>query len=126
MKKRGYIIFTFLLSLCLLGCSASSQIQSIDQKTVYNMIQNKEDFILVDVREQNEYDEGHIPSSVLIPLGTIESDFQKIITDKQQKIVVYCRTGRRSQEAYDKIIHLGYENVYDMGGIVDWQYEIEK
>lgn len=122
MKK---VLLLVMSILCFAGCS-SSKTQSIDGETVYNMIKNEEDFVLVDVREQDEYDEGHIPTALLIPLGTIETDFEKIIPDKDKKIVIYCRSGNRTKTAYEKIVALGYTNVYDMGGILDWQYDVEK
>ena len=121
MKK---VLMSLLSLLCLVGCGSSTK--SIDSKTVKEMIDNKEDFILVDIREVDEYNEGHIPTAVLIPLGTIETDFEKKIPDKNKKIVIYCRSGNRTKTAYEKITELGYTDVYDLGGILDWQYDIEK
>ena len=114
-----------MMVFSLIGCQ-SSKVQSIDGETVYHMIQNEEDFVLVDVREEDEYNDGHIPGAILIPLGTIETDFESIVSSKEKEIVVYCRSGRRSKEAYEKIVRLGYENVFDLGGIIDWDYDIEK
>lgn len=123
MKK----IWLYVVSLfCFLGCHSLDDIQSIDSKTVYDMINNKEDFVLVDVREKDEYQSGHIPTSILIPLGTIEDDFETKIPDKNKKIVIYCRSGNRSKTAYEKIKRLGYTDIYDLGGIIDWTYETEK
>lgn len=121
MKK---VLMSLLSLLCLVGCGSSTK--SIDSKTVKEMIDNKEDFILVDIREVDEYNEGHIPTAVLIPLGTIETDFEKKIPDKNKKIVIYCRSGNRTKQGYEKITNLGYTNVYDLGGIIDWPYDIEK
>lgn len=122
MKK---LVLSILTLLCFTACSTSN-IQSIDGETVYNMIKNNEDFVLVDVRGQEEYDEGHIPTAVLIPLDTIETDFETMISEKNKKIVIYCRSGNRTKTAYEKITELGYTDVYDLGGILDWQYDIEK
>lgn len=125
MKRICYLLFIVVIVL-LTACQSNTNVQSIDGKTVYQMLQNQENFVLVDVREQDEYDEGHIPQSILIPLGTIDEDFETKVPSKNQKIVIYCRTGRRSQEAYHKIVDLGYTDVYDLGGIQDWEYDIEK
>lgn len=126
MKKMYYLVLSLIIVMVLVACQSQTQIQSIDGDTVYQMLQDHTDFVLVDVREQDEYDEGHIPNSVLIPLETIEEDFEKKVPSKDIKIVVYCRSGRRSKEAYDKIVKLGYKDVYDLGGIQDWTYDIEK
>ena len=78
---------------------------------------------LVDVREQKEFDEGRIAGSILLPLGEINSRAESTLTDKNSKIMVYCRSGRRSAEAADKLVKLGYKYVYDMGGIIEWNKE---
>lgn len=126
MKKVCYLVLSFLMVMTLVACQSQTEVQSIDGDTVYQMLQDQEDFVLVDVREQDEYDEGHIPNSILIPLGTIEKDFEIKVPSKDKKIVIYCRSGRRSKEAYTKVVSLGYKNVYDLGGIQDWKYDIEK
>lgn len=126
MKKILVLLLSLVMMFVVVGCSSSTDIQSIDGNKVYQMIQNKDDFVLVDVREQDEYDAGHIEGAMLIPLGTIETDFVKKVPSKDQMIVVYCRTGRRSQEAYAKIKDLGYQDLYDLGGIVDWKYDVVK
>lgn len=126
MKKVCYLVLSFLMVMTLVACQSQTEVQSIDGDTVYQMLQDQEDFVLVDVREQDEYDEGHIPNSILIPLGTIEKDFEIKVPSKDKKIVIYCRSGRRSKEAYTKVVNLGYKNVYDLGGIQDWKYDIEK
>jgi rhodanese-related sulfurtransferase len=77
--------------------------------------------IIVDVREENEYNEGHIENAILLPVGQIEKDAQNILPDLQATIIVYCRTGRRSASAAEKLVKLGYENVYDLGGILAWK-----
>lgn len=126
MKRISYLILSFLMVMTLVACQSQIEVQSIDGDTVYQMLQDHEDFVLVDVREQDEYDDGHIPNAMLIPLGTIEEDFETKVPSKDKKIVIYCRSGRRSKEAYTKIVNLGYQNVYDLGGILDWKYDIEK
>ncbi len=78
---------------------------------------------IVDVREEDELVEGYIENSVLIPLDTIKDNAEKILKDKDALILVYCRSGRRSAMACDILDELGYKNVYDFGGIIDWPFE---
>lgn len=85
-----------------------------------------EDIIIVDVRTKSEYDAGHIPGSILIPNETIGSKEPAELPDKEAVIVVYCRSGRRSMEAANKLLKLGYKNIYDLGGISNWPYDVEK
>ena len=81
---------------------------------------------LVDVRTEAEYKKGHIPGAILVPNETIGNTMPEQLPDKKATIMVYCRSGARSKQASDKLIKLGYEKVYDLGGIIDWPYEIEK
>lgn len=83
---------------------------------------NTQEVVIVDVRTQSEYDEGHIQNAVLIPNETIGSDPPTNLPDKNATILVYCRSGRRSEEAARKLVNLGYVSVYDFGGINDWTY----
>lgn len=79
----------------------------------------------VDVREPDEYAVGHIPGAKLLPLGQINARAAEVLPDKSASWLVYCRTGRRSTDAVQKLDALGYENIYDLGGILSWPYEIE-
>ena len=81
--------------------------------------------VAVDVREPDEYAVGHIPGAKLLPLGEVLSRAAKVLPDKRAPWLVYCRTGRRSADAVQKLASLGYENLYDLGGILSWPYEIE-
>lgn len=83
-----------------------------------------EDVIILDVRTEEEYDEGHIPDAILLPNYEIQDKAETVIADKKATILVYCRTGRRSENASKELINMGYEKVYDIGGIVDWTGEI--
>ena len=78
--------------------------------------------IVVDVREQSEYDSGHIENAILMPLGEIDDIAGAILPNKDSVVLVYCRSGNRSATAAEKLISLGYNNVYDFGGIIDWPY----
>ncbi|MDD2959552.1 MAG: rhodanese-like domain-containing protein [Lachnospiraceae bacterium] len=83
-------------------------------------------YLLVDVRTQEEYDEGHIPGAVCIPLEELQAEAQKLLPDKEQMIYVYCRSGRRSRDAAQKLCNMEYTNVTEIGGILDWNGETEK
>lgn len=78
--------------------------------------------IIVDVRTKSEYDEGHIKNAVLIPNETIGTEPPSKLPDKNAIILVYCRSGRRSRDAANKLVKMGYTNVYDFGGIINWKY----
>ncbi|EDS72163.1 rhodanese-like domain-containing protein [Anaerofustis stercorihominis] len=82
--------------------------------------------IILDVRREDEYKGGHIKNSVLVPNETINNMVLKEIPDLDKTILVYCRSGRRSKDASMKLVDIGYKNIYDFGGIIDWPYEIEK
>ena len=83
----------------------------------------KEDVIIIDVRTEDEYNTSHIKNAVLIPNETIGNEKLKEVSNLNQKIIVYCRSGARSKKAAMKLINIGYKNVYDMGGIMNWPYE---
>ncbi|MFA9423302.1 MAG: rhodanese-like domain-containing protein [Sedimentibacter sp.] len=87
---------------------------------------DSEEVIILDVRTQAEYDEGHIENAVLLPVTDIKSMAENILVDKNGKILVYCRSGNRSATASQTLIEMGYTNIYDFGGIADWPYEIVK
>ena len=100
--------------------------QQITQEAAKEMMDTQEVLIL-DVREQHEYDSGHIPGAVLLPVGTITKDTAyAIIDDLDTVVLVYCRSGNRSKTASQALVDLGYTNIYEFGGINTWPYEIEK
>lgn len=78
---------------------------------------------IVDVRTMEEYDEEHMKDAINVPNETIGSEMPEALPDKDATLIVYCRTGVRSKDASDKLVEMGYQNVYDIGGIVDWPYE---
>ena len=82
-------------------------------------------YIILDVRTQEEYDESHIPGAIVIPNTEIETRAEQELTDKGQMILVYCRSGRRSKQAAEILVTLGYTNIKEFGGIIDWPYEVE-
>ncbi len=85
---------------------------------------SEKDRIIVDVRTRKEYDQGHIPGAVLIPNTEIEAKAADLLPDKEQLILVYCRSGRRSKLAAQSLADLGYTNIREFGGILDWPYEV--
>lgn len=90
------------------------------------IMDTQEDYIILDVRAQEEYDEGHIPGAIVIPHTEIEARAAEALPDKGQLILVYCRSGRRSKLAVEALAELGYTNIKEFGGILDWPYETEK
>ena len=103
-----------------------SMFKQITAQDAKKIMDSKEDIIILDVREQDEFDEGHIPNAILIPYTQTEQKAESIIPDKSKQILVYCRSGRRSKIAAEALVNLGYTNVYEFGGIIDWPYEITK
>ena len=100
--------------------------QQITQDVAKEMMDTQEVLIL-DVREQHEYDSGHIPGAVLLPVGTITKDTAAdMIDDLDTVVLVYCRSGNRSKTASQTLVDLGYTNIYEFGGINTWPNEIEK
>ena len=130
---RNILYITLIICIILfvvVGCTNSDS----KKNTVYQKItaeeakklMETENVIILDVRTQEEYNEGHIKNSILLPDTEISTKAQEVLKDKDSKILVYCRSGRRSAHASKMLISMGYTNVYDFGGIIDWKYEIEK
>ena len=123
-------ILPLLLCLLLLtGCSggeSATSYQQIDQETAKEMMDTQE-VIILDVREQDEYDSGHIPGAVLLPVGTISEDTTAdVIPEKDSTVLVYCRSGNRSKTASETLADLGYTGVCEFGGINTWPYDTEQ
>lgn len=118
----------FLSILLLAGCggnTADSSYQQISQEEAKE-IMDSQDVIILDVREQDEYDSGHIPGAVLLPVGIIdETTAAEVIPEKDSTVLVYCRSGNRSKTASSTLAELGYSNIYEFGGINTWPYETE-
>ena len=100
--------------------------ETITAEDAKKIMDSGEEIIILDVREQDEYDEGHIAGSILIPYTEIENKAEEMLTDKEKQVLVYCRSGRRSKIAAESLAKLGYTNIKEFGGIMDWQYDIEK
>ena len=97
----------------------------ITQEIAKEIMDSDEKFILLDVREQSEYDEGHIPGAILLPHEEITEKAESVLPNKDALILVYCRSGRRSKIASETLASMGYTDVREFGGINDWPYEIE-
>lgn len=125
MKVVVKIVIVLLICLITVGCGGETipgTMSKIKTEEVKEILDNKdENYILIDVREDYEFSEGHIPGAVNIPLGNITS----VDYSKDKTLIVYCRSGNRSNQAAIKLKNMGY-NVKDMGGILDWTYEIEE
>ena len=128
MKK---LIFLLMAVMLLTACG---QDKENDQGAVYvnitaeeakQIMDSEEGYIILDVRTQEEYDEGHIPGAIVISHEEIAEKAEEVLTDKDQLILVYCRSGRRSKIAAEALVELGYTNIKEFGGIIDWPYEVE-
>lgn len=117
-----------LFLLMLTGCGGNStdtSYQQIDQVTAKEIMDTQK-VIILDVRKQDEYDSGHIPGAVLLPLGNIdETTAAEVIPEKDSTVLVYCRSGNRSKTASSALAEPGYTNIYEFGGISTWPYETE-
>ena len=120
MKK----ILTVLLGLSLFGCSSKANYHQIDGQSAFDMMNNETDYIIIDVRTESEYQQGHIKNAINIPNESIDESVSEILTDKDQLLLVYCRSGNRSKQASEKLAKLGYSNIYEFGGISDFPGEI--
>jgi phage shock protein E len=121
-------VFTAMLVLtsCTENTGTNNEYMQITQKEAKNIMDTQAGYMILDVRTEEEFAEGHISGAILIPDYEIGERAESELTDKDQLILVYCRSGRRSQNAAKELISLGYNNVKDFGGIIDWQYETVK
>ncbi len=131
MKKVLLIFMLILSTLFFVSCAAETgpepaaggEYIRIDAAEAKEMMES-EDVIILDVRTEEEFEEQRIEGAILIPDYEIEELAEDKLPDKDATILVYCRTGRRSELASRALIEMGYKNVYDFGGIVDWDYDI--
>ena len=127
------ILLIFALTALLLTACG----QNHHQETVYmyvnitaeeakEIMDTQQGYVILDVRTQDEYDQGHIPGAIVISHEEIEAKAESVLQDKNQLILVYCRSGRRSKIAAEALVKLGYTNIKEFGGILEWPYEVEK
>jgi len=134
--KLLWIVPFCLLAIGLASCGGNTtdevqtqmnntyvQISAAEAKA---LMDSEKDYVIIDARTQEEYDAGHIPGAVLIPEYEIADRAESELPDKNQLILVYCRSGRRSKIASQALVDLGYTNVKEFGGIIDWEYETIK
>ena len=131
--KKALSILTILILLLVAGCGASNQsaessaesaYRQISQDEAMEMMARDDGHVVVDVRRQDEYDAGHIPGAILIPNESIGCDPPEALPDYDQIILIYCRTGNRSKQAAEKLVAMGYTNIYEFGGINTWTGDI--
>lgn len=147
--KKALCILSLMLCAVLVSCNNASDIgiiggsdgptkilvsktgeefmyEQITAEKAKNIMDSGEECVILDVREQDEFDEGHIPGAILIPYTEISVKAEEMLPDKNAQILVYCRSGRRSKIAAANLAELGYTNVKEFGGIIDWHYEVEE
>lgn len=101
-----------------------AEYKTIEPNVILAMIENNDDFYLIDVRTQKEFNIGHLKKSINIPLNVISDNANQIFKSKDCKIVLYCKSGARSRLASTELRYLGYKNVYDLGGIISYPYDL--
>ncbi len=128
MKKIFLLVIAVFFLFSLAGCVADEPVtyDQITPEEAKVLMSENSDCIILDVRTAEEFSEGHIEGAVLIPDYEIEARAKSELTDKKQLILVYCRSGRRSKLASEMLVNMGYTNVKEFGGIIDWPYEIVK
>ena len=128
MKKLILIILAMML---LTACGQTTENNreaayvNITAQQAKEIMDTETGYVILDTRTQEEYDEGHIPGAILIPYDEILQKAEGVLADKDQLILVYCRSGRRSKLAAEDLVKLGYTNIKEFGGIIDWPYETE-
>ena len=139
MKRLFLFFIVIYISIFLGSCSERGTIEGqtkpeeevtvvmkIKPEDAKKMLESENPPALIDVREPDEFASGHIPNAVNVPLGDVVNGVIRLGIPKDQPVMVYCRTGRRSSEAASKLQGAGYQKIYDLGGITDWPYEIVK
>lgn len=124
-----YLMILLLISITLIGCTSADsdsngEFRSMSSADAYEMITSGDDVIILDVRSEGEFSNGHIEGAILLPVDEIEYRAESILPDKDAVILVICQSGNRSQVASQELVDLGFNNVYDIGGIMSWPGEI--
>jgi rhodanese-related sulfurtransferase len=132
MKKLRGLVLMLLISLSLFGLTAcqdggnNATYEQITPQQAKEIMDTEQEYIIIDARTEEEFAEGHIENAILIPEYEIKDRAEKELPDKDALILVYCRSGRRSKIASEELVKLGYTNVKEFGGIIDWPYEVVK
>ncbi len=125
-KLLPFVISMMLLSSCTTHVGHVNSYRQISMDEAVEMMKKESGYIILDVRRPDEYADGHIPGAINLPNEDIGTAEIPELPDKAQLILVYCRSGRRSKEASEKLVKLGYTNIVEFGGILDWKGEIER
>ena len=128
MKKIKRVLPIILSALLLTACAPGNSLgyKQITMSEAVKMMETEKNYIILDVRRADEFAEGHIPGAINVANEVIGTEEIPELPDKSQLILVYCRSGRRSKEASEKLVKLGYTNIVEFGGIQDYEGEIEK
>lgn len=108
------------------GSTQEVTYEKISLEEAKQLMKDEEGYIILDVRTKEEFAEGHIPGAICVPNETISGEMPEELPKQEQLILVYCRSGNRSKQASKKLAELGYTNIKEFGGIIDWDGEIEK
>ena len=131
---KRIFLYLLLVLLCFTACAPTNPETEPTGEAVYlnitaqeakALMDSESGYIILDTRTQEEYDEGHIPGAILIPHDQIRQQAPQLLADKNQLILVYCRSGRRSKLAAEELVKLDYTNIREFGGILDWPYEVQ-
>ena len=127
MKKRLFAVL--MAALTLSACTAEKTSENagymcITPQEAKKIMDTQDGYVILDTRTEEEYETGHIPGAIVISHEQIKEKAEQVLTDKDQLLLVYCRSGRRSKLAAQDLVDLGYTNVKEFGGIIDWPYEV--
>ena len=130
MKRFSVILILIITCTAVLyGCTSRGEnkmensYEQITPAEAKEIMDERDGYVILDVRTQEEYDEAHIDGAILIPDYEIADKAESVLKDKDQLLLVYCRSGRRSKLAAEELVKLGYTNIKEFGGIIDWPYE---
>ena len=134
MRNSIYLLLVFCITVMLTGCAenadaplasgmqAPTAVQTITASDARVMIDSEDETIILDVRTRTEFEQAHIEGALLIPVDELEARALELLPDKDQIILIYCRSGNRSANAARMLMNMGYTAVFDFGGIMSWPY----
>ena len=129
MKKIQILGLIIISMFVLIACTRKEEInmtyQMITMEEAKTLFETEGDYVILDVRRMDEFESGHIPNAVNVPNEVIGDEKIEELPDKDQRIYVYCRSGNRSKQAAEKLVQLGYTNIIEFGGILDWTGKVE-